>query len=535
MANNFVKALDAQLWRPIRDLNNAHAAWVSVCSDKRSDISRNPFVYQLVSASILNRWNIITKGMWLVANPGLGGTFGAWATSEFVPSRALEWAIGAWCTTTKIVTTTVITAVWVNMLANRWGSGDYGYKIRIIGKSSWKIEERIIVGNTWWTTPTIILDNPLTFTPTAADTYEILWWRVFMLSAWVLAATSFRSLEVAANLLANEWTTNLPATIGTDSFMTVLDEQYCPFEPWCGMVKWEFKYDENISARYALSATASWASSITWQVTGGDFSLVANEYRNFQIRVVQDTVTPTSVGQRRIIASHTAWPSVVYTLWSAWTVTPSTSAKFVIEYPNLILLRSSATAVVYTYNYNKETINNWTNSIATNSWHLTYFANAPAVHWAWHLIMPAFAITPDVENNARHSHVFMSRWGWSALIDLLDIAWAINWAWSSSIVYDGSVAMTTWTCWDYAPCDNEGRMFYINVYWVSIHNQIYRFDVKNRVMSPYTPTNNLQAGTAAVGNRIASYAALKSETEKYSMVFLQSHLSAQCQEIITQI
>ena len=55
-----------------------------------------------------------------------------------------------------------------------------------------------------------------------------------------------------------------------------------------------------------------------------------NEYRNFQIRIVEDTVNPTAVGQRRNITSHTAGASPVYTV-PAWTVTPSANANFVIE------------------------------------------------------------------------------------------------------------------------------------------------------------------------------------------------------------
>jgi len=537
MANNFVKWLDAQLWRPIKDFTNAHAAGVSLCSDKRSDRSRNPFIYQLASATILNRWNIITKGMGFAMNPVLGGTFGAGATSEFAPSRALEGAIGAGCTTTKIVTTTVMTAVGVNMLANRGWSWDYGYKIRIIGKSVGKVEERFIIGNTGGTTPTFTIDNPLTFTPTATDTYEILGGKIFMLNAWVIAATSFRSIEVATNVLANEWTTGLPAP-ATDSYMRALDEQYAPadVEPWTGFVTWTFAYDVNTITRYALVATASWASSITGQTTLWDATLLANEYRNFQIRIVQDLTNPTAVGQRRIIASHTAGASPVYTLGSAWTVTPSTTAKFVIEYPNLLILRTNASNVVYVYNYNKETITNGTNSIATNTWSTTYFGTASGVCGAWVMIAPTFWIHPDPDKNARHSHIFMIRWGNTTTIDLLDIAWAIAGTWSAGIVYDGNtINMTTGTCGDYAPCDNEWRMFYINIFGSGIQNQIYRFDVQNRVLSPYTPTNNLLSGTAAVWSRVATYVIVKTEEEKYTGVVLQSHLSTNAQEIITQI
>ena len=154
-----------------------------------------------------------------------------------------------------------------------------------------------------------------------------------------LRLISRRSLEVASNFLSSGLsTTGLPATIATDSAMLVLDEQYTPYNmrPGEGMVKGAFLYDTGHVSRYALVATASGASSLTGQATLGDSVVAANEYRNFQIRIVQDTVTPAAVGQRRIIASHTAGPSPMYTLGTAWTTTPSSSAKYVIELPNLI-------------------------------------------------------------------------------------------------------------------------------------------------------------------------------------------------------
>ena len=74
-------------------------------------------------------------------------------------------------------------------------------------------------------------------------------------------------------------------------------------------------------------------------------------------------------------------------------------------------------------------------------------------------------------------------------------------------------------------------MFYMNVYAASAVNQIFRFDVENRVLSPYTPTDFLQAGTAAVGGRMAAYAAIDG-TDKYDVVLLMSHLSTVSQELI---
>jgi hypothetical protein len=535
MANVFKKVIDRMMWVQVAPSPNAHAAATSMCSDLRSDVSRNPFVYNLVSNAILNRFNIITKAWQIAANPGLGGTFGVGSTSAFVPSFAAVGTIAAGATTSGFTLTTALpAAVGVNMLANRGGSGDYGFKIRVIDTTAGKTEERFIVGNTGGTTPAIRLDNPLTFTPATGARYELLSGRVIMLGAGALVATSLRSLEVATNALANLGTTNLPATVGTDSAFVALDEQHTPHdcEPGEGMIKGASEYDNNIVSRKALVATASAASSLTGQAALGDAVVVANEFRNFQIRIVQDSATPASVGQRRIIASHTAGPSAVYTLGTAWATQPSSSAKFVIEYPNLLLLRSTATTTVYTYNFTDATINNGTGSIAANAWSTTYFGVAPAVHAVGGMWMPSFGIEPDPARNARHSHCYFWRGGAVATLDLLDISAAITGTWSGAIVYDGglnTIGAGATGC--YAPFGQEGRMFYLNIYVASQINQIYRFDVKNRVLSPYVATDWIQAGTATVGGRMAAYAAIDG-TDRYDVVLLESHLSTISQELI---
>ncbi len=535
MANNFKKVIDRQMWVVTSPTPNAHAAGASQCSDLRNDISRNPFVYQLVSNTVLNRYSIVSKAWNFVGSPGLGGTFGVGAAAIFAPSRALIGSIGSGASTTLVPTTTTITAVGANMLANRGGSGEYGFKIRIIGLTAGKIEERFIVGNTGGTTPTFELDNPLTFTPSSGDQYEVLGGRVFMLGAGTIAATSFRSFELAANLFANGGTTNLP-TIGTDSAMVALDEQYTPYDcnPGEGFIKGTFKYDENLVERFALTATATAAGTLTGQAAGGDATVVANEYRNFQIRIVQDLTNPTAVNQRRIIASHTAGTSPVYTLGSNWSVTPSSTAKYVIEYPNLILLRTSANTTVYTYNYNNATVTNGTNSITADTWSTTYFGVGPANAGAGCLLMPSHGIRPDTQKNARHSFIYFIRGGGVSTIDLLDISAAIAGTWTGAIVYDGGVTFTTGTCGSYAPCNSTGRFFYINSYVASAINQIYRFDTQNRVLSPYTPTDWIQAGTATTGNRISTFCAFDGN-DKYDVVFLTSLLSTITQELVVQV
>lgn len=534
MANTFKKVIDRLMWAQVAPSPNAHAAGSAMFADMRSDVSRNPFAYNFVSASVLNRYNIVTKSWQLAVNPGLGGTFGAGATGAFVPSFAAVGTIAAGATTTTITLSTALpAALGVNMLANRGGSGDYGFKIRIIDTVAGKTEERFIVGNTSGTTPVIRVDNAFTFTPANGARYELLSGRVFMLSAGALAATIFRAFEVATNSLADRNNTNLAATIGTDSAMLVMDEQYTPWncEPGEGMIKGTFEYDNNVVSRKALEATAAAASTITGQATGGDAVVTANEYRNFQIRIVADATAPASVGQRRIIASHTAGPSAVYTLGTNWTTTPSSAAKFVIEQPNLLLLRTTANTTTYAYNYTDATINNGTNNITANAWSTTYFGAAPAANAAGGLWCPSFGIDIDPTRNARHSFNYFFRGG-AVTLDLLDIAGSITGTWTGAITYDGSVnSFGAGTTGCYAPYGQEGRFNYINVYVASQVNQIYRFDSKNRVFSPYTPTDFIQSGTAAIGGRMAAYAAIDG-SDKYDVVLLQSHLSTISQELI---
>ncbi|WP_287726981.1 hypothetical protein, partial [Microcystis sp. M061S2] len=523
---------DRLLWAQVAPSPNAHAAAMSMAADMRNDTSRNPFVYTLHSNALLNRYNIVTKAWQVVSTaPLTGGTFGAGSTSAFVPSFGAVGTIAAGATTTSVTLTTALpTAVGVNMLANRGGSGEFGFKLRIIDTVAGKTEERWIVGNTASTTPTIRLETALTFTPATGARYELLCGRLFMLGAGTLAAGAFRSFEPASNTFANRSITNLPATVGTDSAILVMDELYVPFDhnPGEGMVKGATTYDTDL---VALLATASAASTITGQATGGDAVVLANEYRNFQVRIVADPTTPGSVGQRRIIASHTAGPSAVYTLGTAWTTQPSASARFVIEQPNLLVLRTTGNTTTYTYNYTDATINNGTNSIAADAWSTTYFGAGPANNAVGNLWAPSFGIQPDPARNARHSFNYFFRGG-AVTLDLLDIAGSITGTWTGAITYDGNVnSFGTGTTGCYSPFGQEGRYTYVNVYVASAVNQIYRFDAKNRVFSPYVPTDFIQAGTAAQGGRMAAYAAIDG-TDTYDVVLLQSHLSTISQELI---
>lgn len=533
MANTFKKVIDRMMWAQVTPSPAVSTAGSSMCADLRNDDTRNPFAYLLTANTALNRFNIVSKAWQLVsATPLTAGTFGAGSTSAFAPSFGAVGTIAAGATTTSVTLSTALpTAVGVNMLANRGGSGERGFRLRITDTTAGKTEERWIVGNTASTTPTIVLDTPLTFTPATGARYELLCGRVFLLGAGTVAAGVFRSFEPASNTLANRGTTNLPASITTDSAMLVLDELYVPHDhmPGEGMVKGAFSYD---TGRLALTATAAGASTLTGQATSGDAVVAANEYRNFQIRIVQDTTTPGAVGQRRIIASHTAGPSAVYTLGAAWTTQPSASAKYVIEQPNLIVLRTTGNTTTYTYNYSDATVNNGTTTLAADAWSTTYFGAAPAANGAGNLWCPAFGIQPDAARNARHSANFFFRGGATATLDVLDIAGGASGLWTGGITYDGNtVSVAAGTTGAYAPFGEEGRYTYLNVYVAGALNQIFRFDARNRVLSPYVATDFIQTGGAAVTQRMAAYCAIDG-TDKYAVVLLQAFASAVCQELI---
>jgi hypothetical protein len=491
----------------------------------------------LVSATVLNRYNIVTKAWNFIQSPALAGTFGAGSAMAFAPSLGLVGTIAAGATTSSVTLSTALpTAVGLNMLANRGGSGEYGFKLRITDTTAGKTEERYIIGNSASATPAIQVLSPFSFTPATGARYEIIAGRVFMLSAGVMASNAWRSLEVASNTLSTGLSiTGLPATVGTDSSIMVLDEQYVPYDctPGEGMIKGAFVYDTGLETRSALTATASGASTLTGQATNGDSVVAANEFRNFQIRIVQDTVTPAAVGQRRVIASHTAGPSPVYTTGTAWATQPSSSAKYVIELPNLMLVRSTATTTVYTYNYGDATINNGTNSILTNAWSTTYFGAATVANASGGMWAPSFGIRPDAGRNARQSFCYFFRGGVTTL-DVLDIAGSITGTWTANVTYDGAVALTVGTSGCLAPFENEGRMFYMNIYVASAVNQMYRFDVQNRVLSPFTPTDFLQSGTAALGQRMAAYCA-NDGTDTYDVILLQAHLSTVAQEMVVLV
>lgn len=488
---DFKDIIDRPKWRMEAPALAASGAGMALAWDNRNtDISGNPYLYLLRSASALDFYDPTTGEWGALATPGLAGTFGAGATAVFHPSQGPRGTLAAGGTTTSVVLSTALpAAVGVNQLANR-GDGT-GFRILILNKVTGKSEYRTIVGNTAGTTPTIYIDSttPFTAAPNLNDGYEIRAGRVFMLSAGTLAAGCWKYCDVATNSYSgNLATTNLPATIGTDSNAVALSESYVSNDrkPNEGFVSGGATYDASSISKNCIQSTAAAATTITG--SGMPATLQANEYRNFQVRVVEDTVTPTAVGQRSRIASHTGGATGVFTV-ATWTVTPSSSAKFVIENDDdKILLRSSATTSVYTYN------------ITANTWDTTTFTAAGAACGAGVVVEQGFGPVRDVTGNHRHSFIYNFRGGASASIDVLDIAGGANGAWSADIAYaNKSQTFTTGTCGAYAAATFNGRFIHL---CINGTQRMARFDVLNRRLDAGAYMRFPQ-GTALVGQKMA--------------------------------
>jgi hypothetical protein len=485
----FKRVIDLPQWRPNSPALAATAAGSSLAYDYRNDDTNPPYLYLLRSATAFDIYDPTTDEWLALASPALAGTFGAGATAICHPTQGPRGTLTTGNTTSKIVLSTALpAAVAINQLANR-GDGT-GHRIAIIGNaagSSGKVEFRKIIANTAGTTPTIWLDTPLSFTPASGDAYEIRAGRVFLLSAGTLAAGVWKYFDIATTSYSgNLTTTNLPATIGGDSSAVALSEAYVPNnrKPGEGFVNGAGTYDA--TTYNCIVATASGATTITG--AGMPTDLAADEYRNFQIRIVEDTGAPTAAGQRRRISTHTGGAAGVFTV-AAWAVTPSATAKFVVECDDdKILLFTNQTAV---YNYN----------VTANTWDTTTWAAAANAGGAGIVAELAFGITRDTTNNARHSHIYRIRGGNVATIDVFDIAGAATGSWSADIAYKnkGGTLFNTGTSGAYDPATLEGRFVHL---CVNGTQRMARFDLRNRTLDPETYLR-FPPGAALVGAKMA--------------------------------
>lgn len=499
-------------------LTSSLSSAAAIAYDLRGRDYRNPFAFFQTSSTILNVYNMAYDAFMNISGSTIttAGSITQSMPAVFCPSQGPSGTLSTGNTTTKIVLSTALPAsVNVNQLANR-GDGK-GHIIRIIGNSaggSGKTEERRIVGNTSGTTPTIQLNEALSFTPASGDRYEILSGRLFVIGAGSTTSGSFMYYDVAtASVSAALSSTNQPSfstSTNSNAQIISLDEAHVPYNrnPGEGFLVGAATYDAGSAnwTKLCLTATASAAGTITGQASAGDASVLANEYRNFQIRIVEDTGTPTAVGQRRRITSHTAGASAVYTLASNWSVTPSATAKFVIENDNDKIISWNSGATV-TYNYN----------ITANTWDTSTWAARSVAH-TYGPAHQSFSIEVDAEKNSRHSNIFSFRGNNTATYDIFNIAGGTTGSWTNGLSYfNGAIGnnqgiQATYIFGAQVPWTQEGRYVYLQVAMgasgtTPIASSIVRFDLKNRTMEFYTQTALFSAlgGARPTNNMCASY------------------------------
>lgn len=461
---NFKDIIDLPKWRPLAPSSSTGSGIAVMACDFRNNEDRHPLIYE--TANSLMAYNVKNDG-WFFNLPAFGTT----SSGFFMSAQGPRGTIAAGATATSIPLTTALPAsVGPNQLANR-GDGR-GFKVRIIGNSagsSGKIEERIIIANTGpSTTPTLTLDSPLSFSPILGDAYEFLSGRIFILGA-TNAAGQFNYYDVLTNFKSspNLSTANLPASWNSSS-MVGLDELLVP-------------YDRSPGEGFfgILTATATALGSLTGQAVGGDADVLANEHRNFQIRIVQDIAIPTAVGQRRNIASHTVGPSPVYTLSTNWAVTPSATATYVIE--------NNGDRIIAWVDGSSQTS---TYTISTNTWDANVtFAVRPLALTGTNQFgtQQAFSIEPDAAKNARHSFIFQFLGASTGTVDLFDIAGAATGTWTSNIAYGNKGDIFTNLCSTQNPATMEGRYMYITgPIQTAAPQKFYRFDMRNRVLEQMT-------------------------------------------------
>lgn len=490
MATDFTKLkakIDLPVWEPL-DLiyNAANAALTGVsgsglASDLRASQYTNPNLWLLQASTVLMQYNTILNEWLQLASPALAGTFGAGAAIVFAPSHGPRGTIAAGATTTKLTLTTALPAtVAANQLV--------GQRIRIIGNvagGNGKTEERTIISNTAGTTPAITLDSALANAPLSGSAYEFLTGRVYLLSAGVLAAGVWKAFDLCTtSYLASLASTNLPATIATDSSILSLDELHTPLVGAGGAA-----VNGEVGGYFGtLTATAATATTLTGHATGGDVGVLANEYRNFQIRIIEDSAAPTSVGQRRRITSHTAGASPVYTV-PAWTVTPSATAKYVIENNNDIILWSSAGTPTYRYDW------------IGNAWDTTTYAARPAAIGAGCTSFHPFSGKQDADKNFRYSNIYSFRGGGVNTLDILDIAGGATGVWAGAVAYDnaGLATFGASAAAAYDPITN--RAVIAGTQLLNIQCPMYLFDVAGHSLKPFKRVPQI-AGTVTAGGRV---------------------------------
>jgi len=366
----------------------------------------------LASATLAYLYNPNEDGFVQLPSPGLSGTFGAGACIV-----AAAWSTG---TTTAVASLTATAGTTTSITTNQTLARNLqGYAVHILSGPNAGVTAPIARN-------TIGANSVITFSTTygtafdATTTYRLITPRWYVLNAGALASGIFRVYDYATNTWTSLGTTNLPATVGTDSRLVSTPS-------WINTEYVEFAI-----------GTATSATSSTLVNSAKNWAL--NQWANSQVRIVSGT----GAGQIRIVTSNTATTLTVPT----WTVTPDATSQYVIEGND-----------DYLYYMGSASVNLIRYSISSNTWTLLAPAVAragvpgsgAAAHWIYGVTDSTWNIENTIENGR---YIYSFRGSAGTALDRYDIAG------------------NTWSVITYAPATETfftGTKFAYNTDYIYIH------------------------------------------------------------------
>lgn len=497
----FKDLIDLPEWRPLFRKRTPTGSGQSLCCDLRNNAEADPYIYNLADTNTIERYHKLNDAWSSISIGGtLGGTLGPGSGMVHVPSKGPSGSVSGTRTTTSFQLSALpnSASVSINQLANK-GDG-LGYKIRIYGKTIGRTEEKYIIANSAGTNPVIVLDSVLTFTPSVGDIYEILSGSLLLFGAGITADGFIKCFDIATMTSSDISITNFSPTISTDFSYVMLDERLISSSstPGESLVRGGQTY--NNSTLNCIRANSSTATTMT--SSGLTSAVLANEYANFNIQVVEATANQACVGQRRKIVSHTAGTAPVFTITPAFTTIPGGNSEFIITNNNDLVVWTNGSTTTYS-----KAVGGFS---ADTSWSNSSVAGGAACQYPVTLATPgpgccvaaSYPIILDTAKNARHSHILWFRGSNTNDLYQLDIA---TLSWSSVPSYGGksTVLFGEGTVCIQDPSSNitlnQGRYLYIQANGTE---EFFRFDLLTRTLEPFC---NLMWGSGPnhVGNRLA--------------------------------
>lgn len=418
--NGNKKILDLKRWEFCTPAPTATGAGACIGSSRHY---RQQQLY-LASATVAYLYNPNEDGWVQLPSPALSGTFGAGACIV-----AAAWSTGS---TTAVASLTATAGTTTSITTNQTLARDLrGYSVHFLSGPN-AGTTATIASNTIGANAVITFTSAAASAFDATSTYRLMTPRWYVVNAGVLASGIFKVYDYATNTWTSLATTNLPATVGTDSRLL-------------STPSW-------MDTGYLQFATGTATSGTSTTIVNTAKNWASNQWANSQVRIVSGT----GAGQIRIITSNTATALTVPT----WTINPDATSTYSIEGND-----------DYLYYMGSGSVNLIRYSISSNTWTLlspvAARASLPgtgmAGHWVYGVTDSAWTAENTIGNGR---YIYSFRGGASSALDRYDIAgntWAV-------ISYaPGTETFTTGTKYAYntdyiyLQKDGTGRWFRYNV------------------------------------------------------------------------